>query len=123
MERRTAKRKLTGTKVFLHHPDLPSTPCTTRDLSAEGVFVETPHGHRVPVNTVLKMTFAVDLGNLTRLYDFRVAVARCSSDGLGLVIDRSLPAESRAVPRRVDDRHEARVLPLTRNTEPAEPLS
>ena len=114
MDRRTSKRKLTGTKVFLHHPELPATPCTTRDLSAEGVFVLTPHAQQLKVRSVLKMTFAVDLGNLTRLYDFTVTVARVTADGIGLVIDRSRPARSRAVPRRADAHPSAEVLPLKR---------
>ena len=114
MERRTSKRKLTGTKVFLHHPELPATPCSTRDLSADGVFVLTPHAGKLAVRTVLKMTFAVDLGNLTRLYDFTVTVARITDEGIGLVIDRSRPARSRAVPRRAEAHPSAEVLPLKR---------
>ncbi len=98
--------------MFLHHPDLPGTPCTTRDLSAHGVFVLTPHAHRIREHTVMKMTFAVDLGNVTRLYDFLVTVARVTDEGLGLIIDRSRPARSRAVPRRVEARRRAQVLPL-----------
>lgn len=116
MERRTKKRKLTDTKVFLHHPELPATPCVTRDLSADGVFVVTPHGDRLKERAVMKMTFAVDLGNLTRLYDFTVTVVRISTEGIALSIDRSRPAKSRAVPRRVDAVREgkAKVLPLKR---------
>ena len=105
MERRARQRKLTETKVYLHHPDLPSSACTTRDLSADGVFVVTSHTNRIPLSTVLKMTFAVDLGNLTRLYDFQVTVVRVTSEGLGLLIDRSKPARSRALPRRITERH------------------
>ena len=114
MERRASKRKFTGTRVFLHHPELPPTPCTTRDLSADGVFVLTPNAHQLKVRQVLKMTFAVDLGSLTRLYDFTVTVARVTDEGLGLIIDRSRPARSRAVPRRADAHPTADVLPLKR---------
>lgn len=114
MERRTTNRKLTETKVFLHHPDLPGTPCVTRDLSASGVFVETPHADRLREKAVLQMTFAVDLGNVTRLYDFRVTVVRITAEGLALAIDRSRPAKSRAVPKRVENRQSAQVLPLRR---------
>ena len=116
MERRTNKRKLTDTKVFLHHPELPVTPCVTRDLSADGVYVVTPYADRLQARAVLKMTFAVDLGNLTRLYDFTVTVVRVCDDGVALSIDRSRPARSRAVPRRVNEPREtkAQVLPLKR---------
>lgn len=114
MERRASKRKFTETRVFLHHPELPAAPCTTRDLSADGVFVLTPHADRLKARNVLKMTFAVDLGSLTRLYDFTVTVARVASDGVGLIIDRSRPARSRAVPRRADAHPTAEVLPLNR---------
>ncbi len=116
MERRTNKRKLTDTKVFLHHPEFPATPCVTRDLSADGVFVVTPHAEKLRERAVLKMTFAVDLGNLTRLYDFTVTVVRITADGVALSIDRSRPAKSRAVPRRVEEPREgkAKVLPLKR---------
>lgn len=114
MERRTTRRKFTETKVFLHHPEFPATPCTTRDLSADGVFVITPHSHHLKLRAVLKMTFAVDLGNLTRLYDFTVTVARVTDEGVGLIIDRSRPARSRAVPRRADAHATALVLPLKR---------
>lgn len=104
MERRVTKRKLTETKVFLHHPDLPSNPCVTRDLSADGVFVVMSEARNLKERAVLEMTFAVDLGNLTRLYDFTVTVIRVTDEGVALSIDRSRPAKSRAVPRRVDDR-------------------
>ena len=116
MERRTNKRKLTDTRVFLHHPELPATPCVTRDLSADGVFVVTPHGSKLKERAVLKMTFAVDLGSLTRLYDFTVTVIRITPEGVALSIDRSRPARSRAVPRRVNEPREtkAQVLPLKR---------
>ncbi len=116
MERRTNKRKLTETKVFLHHPEMPAEPCVTRDLSADGVFVITPHATALNVRAVLQMTFAVDLGNLTRLYDFTATVVRVSDDGVALAIDRSRPARSRAMPRRVEQRHTgtADILPLRR---------
>ena len=114
MERRAKNRKSTETKVFLHHSDLPTTPCVTRDLSASGVFVETPHAGRLREKAVLQMTFAVDLGNLTRLYDFRVTVVRITAEGLALAIDRSRPAHSRAVPKRVDERQSAKILSLRR---------
>ncbi|MGE0623955.1 MAG: PilZ domain-containing protein [Pseudomonadales bacterium] len=114
MERRTSKRKFTETRVYLHHPEFPATPCTTRDLSADGVFVVTPHARRVRERNVLKMTFAVDLGSVTRLYDFMVTVARVTDEGIGFVIDRSRPARSRAVPRRADTHPTAEVLPLKR---------
>ena len=116
MERRTNKRKLTDTKVFLHHPELPATPCVTRDLSADGVFVVTSHGEKLNERAVLKMTFAVDLGRLTRLYDFMVTVVRITPEGIALSIDRSRPARSRAVPRRVDAAGDGKgkILPLKR---------
>ena len=112
MERRTTFRKRADTKVFLHHPDLPATPCTTRDLSADGVFVLTPHARRISVHTVMKMTFAVDLGNLTRLYDFLVTVVRVTDEGLGMIIDRSRPARTRSLPRRAEAYQTARVVLL-----------
>lgn len=114
MERRISNRKLTETKVYLHHPDLPAAPCITRDLSSNGVFVETADAGRLKERAVMQMTFAVDLGNLTRLYDFRVTVVRVTTDGLALAIDRSRPAKSRAVPKRVDEKQTAKVLPLRR---------
>lgn len=119
MERRNTHRKFTETKVFLHHPGLSAGPCVTRDLSADGVFVITPDAHRLKPRAVLQMTFAVDLGNLTRLYDFTVTVIRITAAGVALSIDRSRPAKSRAVPRRVDDRSDidgpgAVILPLRR---------
>jgi hypothetical protein len=120
MERRISKRKLTETRVFLHHPELPPAPCVTRDLSADGVFVITPYAGRLKERAVLEMTFAVDLGNLTRLYDFVVTVTRVTNEGVALVIDRSRPAKSRAMPRRVDETHvgkavgKAEIVPLRR---------
>lgn len=116
MERRTDKRKQTATKVFLHHPDLPVTPCTTRDLSPKGVFVVTSDAGYIGIDTELKMTFAVDLGTVTRLYEFEVTVVRKTAEGLGLAIDRVRP--TRAAPRRVNDRHAAKVLSITRGESP-----
>ncbi|MGD8829404.1 MAG: PilZ domain-containing protein [Pseudomonadales bacterium] len=114
MERRANRRKLTSTRVFLHHPELAGSQCTTRDLSAGGVFVLTAHAHRIAPRTVMKMTFAVDLGNLTRLYDFLVTVARVTDEGIGFIIDRSRPARTRAVPRRAGPHDAGDVLPLKR---------
>lgn len=112
MERRLTHRKRADTKVFLHHPELPATPCITRDLSPGGVFVLTPHAVRIPIHTTLEMTFAVDLGRVTRLYEFEVTVVRCTPEGLGLAIERARPARSRAGPHRVEARHPANVMPL-----------
>ena len=118
MERRTNQRKRTETRVFLHHPALASTPCATRDLSADGVFVVTPEGGQLQAGTVIKMTFAVDLGSLTRLYDYMVTVVRVTEEGIALSIDRSRQARSRAVPRRADGsdstQGKAKILPLKR---------
>ena len=102
--------------MFLHHPELPATPCVTRDLSADGVFVVTPYGNKLNERAVLKMTFAVDLGSLTRLYDFTVTVIRITPEGVALSIDRSRPAKSRAVPRRTESAsaEKAKILPLKR---------
>ena len=105
MERRTRIRKRTETRVFLHHPDLPGSPCTTRDLSPEGVFVFTPNADAIAIDTELKMTFAVDLGAVTRLYEFEGTVVRRTGEGLALAIDRFRPM--RAAPHRVNERHGA----------------
>ena len=112
MERRTLNRKRTETKVFLHHRDLPTTSCMTRDLSSGGVFVETRDAMNVQRGNRLELTFAVDLGNVTRLYQLSVVVAQVAVDGLGLVIDRSVAPHSSATPRRVEKHNGCEVLSL-----------
>ncbi len=110
MERRLADRKRTTTKVFLHHPDLPTTPCLTRNMSKGGVFVEVQGAHLIERGTRLEMTFAVELGNLTKLHQLAVAVAQVAPDGLGLSIERLLP--ERTVRGAVNSGEDCQVLPL-----------
>lgn len=112
MERRFADRKRTTTKVFLHHPDLPSTPCLTRNMSKGGVFVEVEGALNIQRGTRLEMTFAVDLGNLTKLHQLQVVVAQVARDGLGLSIERLLPERSTTIRGQINSGKDCEVLPL-----------
>jgi len=112
MERRFAERKRAKTKVFLHHPELPDTPCVTRDMSEGGFFVELSAPKSLTRGTRLGMTFAVDLGSVTNLYQLNVVVAQISGDGIGLSVDRLQTSQARTANGPVNSRADCAIVPL-----------
>jgi len=89
VERRNSTRKTAATKVYLHHPSLPPRPCTTRNISATGAFVQTPDAARLRRGTQLELTFVVDVGNVTKLHQFNGVVTQVAPDGVGLSISKT----------------------------------
>jgi hypothetical protein len=88
MEHRCNKRLLKAIKVMLYHNSIPVIICKTRDIGAEGIFVETgPLMYRN--NTLLKMEFEVASNNSRQLYRLSAIVVRSSQEGLGLYIVES----------------------------------
>jgi hypothetical protein len=90
MERRQTTRKLTETRVVVHHQSFDATPLKTKDMSQSGVFVETSRGGALkdsallPAGTTLELTFMIDLGQLTKLHKISATVVRATQDGLHL---------------------------------------
>ena len=93
MERRAADRQLTRTRVTIHHRSdkgaVQSKTLATRDMSASGVFVVTAaaemEGSTQPnKGELIDMTFAIDLGAVTKLHKVRGVVAYTTPSGLGV---------------------------------------
>ena len=84
MERRNATRKLTKTRVVVHHDNLDDTPLRTRDMSQGGVFVSTAQPANLKTGTTFEMTFMIDLGAITKLRKVAATVVQSTPEGLGL---------------------------------------
>lgn len=84
MERRIAPRKLTETRVVVHHAAFDSTPLKTKNMSQSGVFVETTSPVQLDSGTQFEMTFMIDLDGVTRLRKVAATVIQVSPHGLGL---------------------------------------
>lgn len=84
MERRRATRKLTETKVIVHHESFSQVPLKTRDLSQGGVFVTTKKPVHLPAGTTFDITFMIDLGSLTKLRKVKAEVVDTTASGIRL---------------------------------------
>ena len=84
MEKRNAIRKLTQTRVVLHHDSFDSTPLNTKDMSQGGVFVNTPTPVELKPGTSLAMTFMIDLGGVVKLRKVTATVVQSTAEGIGL---------------------------------------
>ncbi len=84
MERRNATRKLTQTRVVIHHEAFNSTPLKTRDMSQGGVFVSTPRPVSFLPGTSFEITFMIDLGAVTKLRKVDATVVQTTPEGIRL---------------------------------------
>ena len=84
MEKRSAARKLTDTRVVIHHDKFSSTPLRTRDMSQSGVFVSTVQPIDLKTGTTFDVTFMIDLGTITKLRKITTTVVQSTPEGLGL---------------------------------------
>lgn len=84
MERRQVARKLTQTRVVVHHDAFGTAPLTTKDMSPKGVFVETKKPVQIKPGTNFEMTFMIDLDGVTKLRKVAATVMQVTPQGLGL---------------------------------------
>lgn len=84
MERRSATRKLTETKVVVHYDGFAQVPLKTRDMSQSGVFVTTKTPVNLTPGTSFEVTFMIDLGSITKLRKVKAEVVDTTAQGMRL---------------------------------------
>lgn len=88
MDRREHPRHRTKTTVYLAMPGRKGRACWVRNLSANGVFIETgdldlQHGQEVA------LTFTIQMGSVTRIHRRTAVVARVCNNGSGFRMRRA----------------------------------
>ena len=86
MERRLHTRHRARTAVYVSVPGRPGKLCRARNLSANGVFIETEslglrNGQQV------ELAFAINLGTVTKIHRRTAVVAHVSGGGTGLQME------------------------------------
>jgi len=84
MEKRSATRKLTETRVVVHHKAFPTTPLKTKDMSQGGVFVTTKGQINLKPGTGFDITFMIALGSITKLRKVAVKIVESTPEGVRL---------------------------------------
>lgn len=83
MERRLHTRHRARTTVYLSLPDGKGKLCRARNLSANGVFVETEN-LSLAQGSLVDLAFAINLGKVTKIHRRTAIVAHVSRGGTGL---------------------------------------
>ena len=83
MERRLHTRHRARTTVYIQIPGRSGKLCRARNLSANGVFVETEN-LGLQKGSVVELAFAINLGSITKLHRRTAVVAHVSRGGTGL---------------------------------------
>ena len=86
MERRLHNRHKARTIVFISSPGRPGRLCRARNLSANGVFIETSNMGLKKGSTV-QLTFAINLGVVTKIQRRTAIVAHITRGGTGLMME------------------------------------
>ena len=86
MERRLHTRHRARTTVYVVLPGRKSRICKAKNLSANGVFVET-ESLGLRKGQQVNLAFAIDLGAVTKLHRRTAIVAHVSGGGTGLMMD------------------------------------
>jgi hypothetical protein len=86
MERRLHTRHRARTTVYITYPGRTGKLCKARNLSANGVFVETSNlGLRK--GQQVELAFAINLGSVTKIHRRTAVVAHISGGGTGLMME------------------------------------
>ncbi|HZF17227.1 MAG TPA: PilZ domain-containing protein [Steroidobacteraceae bacterium] len=86
MERRLHTRHRARTTVYITYPGRTGKLCKARNLSANGVFVETSNlGLRK--GQQVELAFAINLGAVTKIHRRTAVVAHISGGGTGLMME------------------------------------
>ena len=83
MERRLHTRHRARTTVYVQIPGRRGKLCRARNLSANGVFVETEN-LGLQKGSVVELAFAINLGAVTKIHRRTAIVAHVSRGGTGL---------------------------------------
>ncbi len=86
MERRLHNRHKARTIVFISKPGRPGRLCRAKNLSANGVFIETTNMGLRKGSTV-NLTFAINLGVITKIHRRTAIVAHITLGGTGLMME------------------------------------
>src|ERR1043165_3692569 len=87
MERRLHTRHRARTAVYVSVPGLPGKLCRARNLSANGVFIETEN-LGLKKGATVHLAFAINLGVVTKIHRRTAIVAHVSKGGNGLMMER-----------------------------------
>jgi hypothetical protein len=86
MERRLNTRHRARTSVYIFLPGQRAKLCRARNLSSNGVFIETRNlGLRKGAS--VQLAFAINLGTVTKLHRRTAVVAHVSRGGTGLMME------------------------------------
>ncbi len=83
MEKRWSLRKAIQLDVVLHHDTAGAIKCKTRDISLEGMFIETDN-RTLPIDEPVYLDFILQDGD-NRLHQIRAKVIRTTDNGMGVM--------------------------------------
>jgi hypothetical protein len=86
MERRLHNRHKARTIVFVSVPGRPGKLCRAMNLSANGVFIET-NNMGLKKGSTVQLTFAINLGVVTKIHRRTAIVAHITRGGTGLMME------------------------------------
>jgi hypothetical protein len=86
MERRLHSRHKARTMVFVSIPGRPGRLCRAKNLSANGVFIETAN-MGLKKGATVQLAFAINLGTVTKIHRRTAIVAHVSRGGTGLMME------------------------------------
>ncbi len=86
MERRLHSRHKARTMVVVLIPGRPGKLCRAKNLSANGVFIETSN-MGLKKGTTVQLAFAINLGTVTKIHRRTAIVAHISRGGTGLMME------------------------------------
>ena len=85
IEHRWSERKPIEMEVFLYHPSTGEIAGKTRDISLEGMYVET-NGAELPVNSELEVSFITLTETGPKQHRVPAYVVHGSANGVGLML-------------------------------------
>lgn len=83
MEKRWSMRKEIQLDVVLHHDSAGVIKCKTRDISLEGMFIET-ESSILPVDEQVYLDFILQNDN-NKLHHIRAKIVRTTDNGMGVM--------------------------------------
>lgn len=86
MERRLHTRHRARTVVYISVPGRSGKLCRARNLSANGVFIETEN-LGLKKGATVQLAFAINLGVVTKIHRRTAVVAHVSRGGTGLMME------------------------------------
>ena len=84
MEKRWSLRKPIKLDVLLHHDAAGVMKCITRDISLEGMFIETDRP-TLPIDDPVYLDFILQNDDNNKLHHIRAKVVRTSETGMGVM--------------------------------------